>query len=81
MDVCLIAKLLQSCQTLFNPMDCSLSGSSVLGIFLARTLEWVAVLSSRDLPNPGIKAASPALQVDCLPSEQLGKPKTVDKHH
>ena len=81
MDVCLIAKLLQSCQTLFNPMDCSVSGSSVLGIFLARTLEWVAVLSSRDLPNPGIKAASPALQVDYLPSEQLGKPKTVDKHH
>ena len=81
MDECLNAKLLQSCQTLFDPMDCSLSGSSVHGILLARILEWVAVLSSGDLPNPGIEAVSPALQMDYLPSKPLGKPKTVDKHH
>ena len=41
------AKLLQSCQTLCNPMDCSLSGSSVHGIFQVRILEWVAMPSSR----------------------------------
>ena len=34
-----------------------------------------------DLPNPGIKAVSPELQMDYLPSKPLGKPKTVDKHH
>ena len=36
-------KLLQSCQTLCNPMDCSLPGFSVHGILQARTLEWVAI--------------------------------------
>ena len=33
----------QSCLILCNPMDCSLPGSSVHGIFQARTLEWVAI--------------------------------------
>ena len=33
----------QSCPTLGNPMDCSLVGSSVHGIFQARILEWVAI--------------------------------------
>ena len=37
------AKLLQSCPTLCNPMDCSLPVSSVLGIFQAKMLEWVAI--------------------------------------
>ena len=32
-----------SCPTLCDPMDCSLSGSSVHGIFQARVLEWVAI--------------------------------------
>ena len=31
----------QACLTLCNPMDCSLPGSSVHGIFQARILEWV----------------------------------------
>ena len=34
------AKLLQSCPTLSNPIDCSPPGSSVHGIFQARVLEW-----------------------------------------
>ena len=41
------AKLLQSCLTLCDPMDCSLPGSSVHGILQARVLEWVAVPSSK----------------------------------
>ena len=52
---------------LCDPMDCSLPGSSVHGIFQARILEWVAISFSGDLPNPGIKSASPALQADSLP--------------
>ena len=36
----------QLCLTLCDPMDCSLPGSSVRGIFQARTLEWVAMSSS-----------------------------------
>ena len=35
-------KVTQSCLTLCDPMDCSLPGSSVHGIFQARVLEWVA---------------------------------------
>ena len=33
----------QSCLTLYDPMDCSLPGSSVHGILQARILEWVAI--------------------------------------
>ena len=36
----------QSCQTLREPMDCSLPGSSAHGIFQARVLEWVAIAFS-----------------------------------
>ena len=36
----------QSCPTLSNPMDCSLPGSSVHGIFQARVLEWGAIAFS-----------------------------------
>ena len=36
-----------SCPTLCDPMDCSLPGSSVHGIFQARVLEWGAIAFSR----------------------------------
>ena len=36
----------QSCLTLHDPMDCSLPGSSVHGIFQARVLEWSAIAFS-----------------------------------
>ena len=41
----------QSCPTPSNPMDCSLPGSSVHGIFQARVLEWVAIAFSRMQPK------------------------------
>ena len=41
------AKLLQSCPTLRNPVDCSLPGSSIHGVFQARVLEWVAIAFSQ----------------------------------
>ena len=50
-------------------MDCSPPGSSVHGIFQARVLEWVAVSSPGDLPDPGIEPWSPAFQADTLTSE------------
>ena len=40
------AKSLQLCPTLHDPMDCSLPGSSVHGIFQARVLEWGAIAFS-----------------------------------
>ena len=37
------AKLLQSCPTLYDPIDGSPPGSPIPGILQARTLEWVAI--------------------------------------
>ena len=42
------AKSLQSCPTLFDPIDSSPPGSPVPGILQARTLEWVAISFSND---------------------------------
>ena len=69
-------KVAQSCPTLCDPIDCSPSGFFVPGILQARTLEWVAMPFSRDLPNPGIELRSPALQADSLLFELLGNPNT-----
>ena len=46
------AKLLQSCLTLCDPLDCSPPGSSVHEILQARRLEWVAVPFSRGSSQP-----------------------------
>ena len=40
------SEVVQSCLTLSDPMDCSLPGSSIHGIFQARVLEWVAIAFS-----------------------------------
>ena len=45
----------QSCPTLSDPMDCSLPGSSVHGIFQARVLEWGAIAVSNDQPRQHIQ--------------------------
>ena len=67
--------VVQLCLTLCDPMDCRLPGSS--GHLQARIWRFsrqeywsgLPFLSPGDLPNPGIKAGSPALQADSLPSE------------
>ena len=46
MKVARESEVAQSCPTPSNPMDCSLPGSSVHGIFQARVLEWVAIAFS-----------------------------------
>ena len=55
------SEVAQSCPTLFDPMDCSLPGSSIHGI------------SPGDLSDPGIEPRSPALQEVGLLSEPPGK--------
>ena len=42
------SEVIQSCLTLCDPMDCSLPGSPIHGIFWARVLEWAAISFSRD---------------------------------
>ena len=49
------------CPTLCDPMDCSLLGSSVHGIFQARVLEWAAISFSRGSSWPRDRA-----QVSCI---------------
>ena len=72
------SEVAQLCPTLCDPMDCSLSGSSVHGIFQARVLEWVAISFSRGSFQP----RSPALWADALPSEPLVRALTFPgKNH
>ena len=63
---------------LSNPIGCSVPGSSVHGIFQARTLEWVAISFSRGLPDSGIALKSPAWQADSLPLSHLGSPQVFN---
>ena len=60
----------ESCLTLCDPMDCSLPGSSVHGIFQEGILE-LPCPPPGDLPNPGIKPASLAFPADTLPLAHL----------
>ena len=49
---------------MFDPSDptgYNPPGFPVHGIFQARTLEWVAIAFSKELPNPGIEPESPVL--------------------
>ena len=41
------SEVAQSCPTLSDPMDCSLPGSSVHGVFQSRVLEWVVIAFSK----------------------------------
>ena len=43
------SEVTQSCPTLCDPMDYSLPGSSIHGVFQARVLEWVAIAFSLEL--------------------------------
>ena len=49
------AKSLQSCPIPSDPMDCSLPGSSVHGIYQARVLEWIAIAFSAGVILLGFK--------------------------
>ena len=63
-----------------NPMDCGPPGSSVHGVSQARILEWVSFLPPRDLPDPGIEAASlasPALAGGFFTTTPPGKPHST----
>ena len=75
--LCIISievKVAQLSLTLCGPMHYIANGT-----LQARILEWVAFPFSGDLPNPGFKPGSPALQADSLPTEPPGKP--LLKHH
>ena len=64
------SEIAQSCLTLSDPMDCSLPGSSVHGIFKARVLEWGAIASPGTDDYPvGLTFVSPSAgsqEAECL---------------
>ena len=63
----------QPCLTLCNPMDCSPPGSSVHRLFRQEYWSRLPFPFPGDLPNPGIKPGSPALQADSLLTLPPGK--------
>ena len=69
---------LHSCLTLHNSVDCSLSGSSVHGIFQARIPEWLPCPPSGDLPDPGIEPRS--LMAPALASRLFTTSATWEAH-
>ena len=64
----------QSCPTLCDPMDCSLPGSSVHGVFQARVLEWIAISFAKGSSQPRNRTQVSFKQADALLSEPPGKP-------
>ena len=61
------------CVHLCDPMNCSPPGSSVHGISQAGILAWVSISYFRESSWP-TSPVCPALQVDSLPAESLGRP-------
>ena len=62
------SEVTQLCPTLSNPMDCSLPGSSIHGLFQARVLEW-PLLSPCPSPTAGVyfgESNDTPLQYSCL---------------
>ena len=64
----------QSCLTLGDPMDCSLSGSSVLGISQQEYWSGLSHPPLRDLPTQGSNLCFLHWQADSLPLSHLGNP-------
>ena len=58
------SEVTQLCPTLSDPMNCSLAGSSIHGIFQARVLEWGAIAFS-------VFSIYVYIYMDSLPSEHL----------
>ena len=67
----LVAKL---CLTLWDPTDCSPPGSSFHGISRQEYWSGLPFPSPGDLPDPGIKPASPALAGRSFTAEPPGSP-------
>ena len=61
------SEVAQSCPTLSDPIDCSLPGSSIHGVFQARVLEWVA--STFSDPYPELESIH--VRTDIIPSMVL----------
>ena len=78
--VCSVSQL---CQTLCDPTNCSLPGSSSVGFSRQEYWSGLPLPPPGDLPNPGIEPlspASPALAVIFFTTEPPGKPFLLLSH-
>ena len=69
----------QSCLTLCDPIDCNPQAPPSMGFSRQEYWSGLPFPSPGDLPDPGLKPGSPALQADSLPFEPPGKPIQKDK--
>ena len=60
--------------TYYDLMDCTHQAPLSMGFFRQEYWSGLPFPSPGDLPDPGIKPGSPALQADFLPTELQGKP-------
>ena len=67
MHACILS--LQSCPTLYDPVDCSPIGSPVCGILQARILEWVVIPFSRGSSQP--ESQTSVSSVSCIGRQVL----------
>ena len=67
------SEVTQSCLTLLDPVDCSLPGSSIHGIFQARVLEWVAIPSLWKKKNIYFYFIDYTKAFDCVDHKKLWK--------
>ena len=73
------SEVTQSCPTLSDPMDCSLPGSSVRGIFQARVLEWVATAFSAksSLGDPNVHHRSRTIDLESSHSSSINSQRKM----
>ena len=71
---CVHAKSLQSCPTLWDPVDCCPPGSSVHGILQVRILEWVAISFTRGSSWPRDWTCNSCIEGDSSSLDPPGKP-------
>ena len=62
------SEIAQSCPTLRDPMDCSLPGSSIHGIFQARVLQWVTIAFSATIVWPQVNSRGESLELQGDPT-------------
>ena len=67
------------CPTLETPWTVACQDPLSMGFSRQEYLSGLSFPSPGDLPNPGIRSGSPALQVDSLPTELWGKSLLIDK--
>ena len=68
-------KLLSRVRLFMTPWTVAYQASEFMGFFRQEYWSGMPFPSPGDLPDPGIKPPSPALQADALPSEPPGKPQ------